>query len=284
MEETTIRGLCFEGTWNLLSGHLGALKAIDSVDLLSKITHFTGSSYSAIIAALCALRASHEYIFMTMSTNIFDLTKKRIAGSKLSKNTISKKNVLGLTSTRKIEGFISNTISGITSEEITLRDIHEKYGTYLCIPLVDVYKTKCEIVYVDYTSHPNMKLKELLISAVSNQWIYKTDSYFSDGSLIDNFPLKKLYEHLKESECVGIRLICENINETKDRPKDILETSNSYIKTLFNTYQKIEYNYDYVVRVESVVESIGLDITPESKKQLYSTAYSVMLEYINKSG
>jgi len=213
MDVKKIKGLCCEGGGVLGCGHVGALEVLSSEGILDGITHFSGSSAGSIISASLACKIPLDIIKEELLKVDFNSFKDDSFGYIL--DIVRLCSEFGWYKGDALETWFGDMLQKhVGSSEITLKEVFEKYGTFLIITTVDVNKGKC--VYMSWKTHPDLKLKKAVRRSSGIPVFFKADHekdikgiihYFIDGGTLDNYPINSLNDELDPSQVIGIKLI-----------------------------------------------------------------------------
>lgn len=208
------RGLALEGGGILGIAHVGVLRKFKAWDVYQHFTHFAGASAGAIIAGVCACKASVAFIENTLRTADFASFQDDDWGFIRDSYRLLRQH--GWYKGDELERWYGSVLAKLTGNaNITFKQAHERYGTYLVITATEVFEDGLEIVPLDYRTFPDMPLKRAVrISAgipVVFRSIFMKDSRgwkheYVDGGTLYNYPIGLLDKELSPDEVIGIKL------------------------------------------------------------------------------
>lgn len=243
-----LRGICLEGGGSTGVAHIGALEILDNYDILSRLTHFIGSSAGSIAAAALSCRADVAF----MHTILMGKDFKQLLDHSLCvcADLARLYRKFGYHKGDALEEWIGEVLKKLTgSAEITFDKAHQMFGTFLEVTVTDLF-TGTE--YISHLTHPNMMIKSAVRRSSSMPFVFKSESelldttfvkndqittakkrhYYTDGGLLDNYPLHRLYQYLPKESIIGIKLMSSynlheleysGISEFSEPPSNIVD-------------------------------------------------------------
>lgn len=262
---------------------LGALQALYDSKKLENISIYIGTSVGSIICYLLAIGYTPIEIVVSMYTNKW-MEKMQFL------NLVAMINGNGATSfTPLYETLEKLTILKI-GKLLTLEKLKKDYGKTLVCTTYNM--TTCRAEYLNPEDNPDLPcLTALRMSAniplVFDRFMYM-DSFYIDGGISDNFPLKKAEEI--GTKIIGVYI---DIDEQglKDNPEDGVL---SYILRLlqipilqFTKYQNNLANSSKstIYQLKTARIQHGMEFNPNSRHRLemFSTGYSIIKEKLTFS-
>lgn len=234
--DSNIKALVFEGGGVLGIAHVGALLEAQKYIDMSKITHFSGSSVGSIVAALCACRISVNKINDAMNKIDFkkllddDIGIVRDANRLWKHSGYYKGNALEKTFGDILQKYIGNS-------EITLGEVYSKYNSYLIIPVTEIYKSSCETKYFTPDNAPNEKVKSIVRYSSSYPFMFASKNNYSDGGILDNYPIKKMAEYFPLNNILGFKF--SHDKDLTERPDNVIDFASALIGGLREKANKL---------------------------------------------
>ena len=237
MQPSSFRGLAIGGGGVAEVACGGALRVwVKSGNTLSQFTDFSGTSAGAIVATMLALRASIDFIEDKLSTVDFSSFVDTSIFEKM-RDLYGFWSSYGWNSGDGLEVWVGDLIQKLTGDKrITFKQAHDRYGTRLIVTKTDLLYPECQLVTMDWQSHPNDSLWEAVVMScripLFFQAALKDGHVFVDGGVLLNYPLRALYKNLKPEECMGISLRSEP-GTLVLKP---IETYENFITSLVNAW------------------------------------------------
>jgi len=254
--------------------HIGALQALENMNLLENINTFAATSIGSLIVSM--------YIIGYKPDELWDFIKEFEFSNLKSINITNLLKQYGLDSGIKIEYLIQRLIKAKGyDEKITMKELYEITKKKLIISTVCLNKQSVE--YLSYDKYPDLSLYEAIRMSISIPGyyvpkIYKNE-YYIDGGCIDNYPIHLYNDKLEK--VIGIYL-----NESK---KDYIKINNleEYLKTvLFCFMEGATYNskkgydkYTIDINLESI-NAIDYGVSLKEKEYMYNIGYKKTMEFI----
>lgn len=281
-----ILGMVFEGGGVLGGGHIGALSALPSPCInidITKVKYFCGSSVGSIIAGLCGCRLSSEDLKEALDeikfTNLLDDDYGVIRDMYRlwTKYGYHKGDAL-----EKILGKILLKYTG--NRDITLKEVYEQYGSYLIITATEMFKCHCKTKYFTPESDPDEKLRTVMRYSSSYPFIFVAKNNYSDGGILDNYPIKKLSEYVPLENILGFKF--RSNKDRTERPSNVVEFSSAIVAGLRKKASNLtaeELDRTIIINTAKY-RSMDFNITEKDKNLIYQ--YGIMGAYeffINKN-
>lgn len=268
-----LRGLALEGGGVTGIAHVGVIKILDDMGILSKLTHFAGSSAGSLVTVLLACRVPYDKIReINLNLNFKEFEDSSWLAIKDVYNLV---NYFGWNTgdaVIKIVGDILEKYVGLRT--ITLGQIKEKFGTTLIITATDMGIQNT--IYYTPDTHPDIQVVEVARQSTSIPLFYcpvtKGGHMYVDGGLLDNYPIRKLYEYLPPEQVFGVML-----RSTKDGskrqpatlPQNIIEFTKIIITMLHDKASHVhveQADWERTIRVNvGTISSTDFNLTDEQK-------------------
>lgn len=303
--------LCFEGGGVLGCAHVGALRALNDIGGLKRITHVVGTSVGSIIAAAIGCAATIDYIepnFFNLNLNSFKDGSCCLGNLfRLISKGSEKRKGYGWYKGDRIENFAGQMMKDLTgNENITFLEAYEKYKIRLTIVYFSTNYNKTR--YADYKTSPSMQIKKAIrmssaipvfFSAVWKDRVGKSKEVFVDGGITDNFAIHVL----KDQGCtlnsiLGFKLcsIVEFNEYKEDMGDDVEEIDNGPSTNIYNhvmnmigvvhnqalRYHVHEEDWNVTVKIDiGTYKTTDFAITQDQEKWLYNQGKLALNNHIN---
>lgn len=280
--KTTINALVFEGGGILGTAHIGALSvAVNHFDM-SKVKVFAGASAGSMVATLCACRIPIDMIHDAIKTISYpDMLDDDYGFLCDAKRLLTK---FGYHKGDMLETIFSNILEKcIGNSEITIGEIYQKYDSYLIIPVTEMFKSCCKTKYFTPDSDPDVKVATIVRYSSSYPFIFACKNNYSDGGILDNYPIKKVNERIPLESILGFKF--NTTKNTKDtdanRPSNIIDFSSAIISGLIDKgshFTDAELKRTIIISTKNYV-SMNLNISNEDKDNLYALGIDAAIAY-----
>ncbi len=142
-------------------------------------------------------------------------------------------------------------------DKLTLGQVQKTYNSTLLITSTEV--TKRATVYFTPETHPDMELAEAVRRSGGFPYIYppvkEGKRYYIDGGILNNYPIRKLYDYLPKSQVIGSKLYSDDeIDKEEIFPENIFEYTKLLIEMLH------EQNLRVHVKKEDWKRTIKVDV------------------------
>ncbi len=209
------RGLALEGGGVLGVAHVGVLRKFEAWGVFDQFTHFAGASAGAIVAGVLACRASASFVERTLSAVDFASFKDDDWG--ILRDTYRLVTKHGWYKGKALEAWYGGVLAKLTgNKNITLKQVHERYGTYLVLTVTEVFDNGLETVTMDHNTFPDLPLKHAVRMSAGIPIMFRSiflkdgkgvEHEYVDGGVLYNYPIGLLDKVLKPEEVVGIKLV-----------------------------------------------------------------------------
>lgn len=264
------KGMIFEGGGPAGVAHVGAIRVFEEKGILDQINYFVGSSAGAIAAGSLACGANvstlEDILFNT------DFNKFKDDSTCVCKDIYRFIKHYGWFKGDVIEAWFQDVAERLTGNpKITFKEVYQRYGNYLGVTVTDVNNGKT--LYLDHLNSPDMPLslaikrssimplffkadKEVLPTRIVHDGKVKTKNithYYTDGGLLNNYPIQALDQVLDKSEVIGFKLMSSkelseinnaHMTDDSNAPKHVVEYIMMLYTILRNQALKIHINDD----------------------------------------
>jgi NTE family protein len=258
--------------------HIGALYALEKLDILQHITHFAGTSVGSLIIGLYAVGYTPLELFEF--SKAFDFKEMKC----IDINNIQN---YGLDDCSKIQYVIKRLIMNKKiAENITLQVLYDITKKHLTFTTVCVNTMKS--CYISHETHPQLELvtaiqMSLAIPLIFCPVIYENNMYI-DGGCLDNFPISVFKDNMENT--IGLIIIDSNeridINDLETYFIRVFKciangVSGAYSHKLHEKCEKCTIEID-----ASIINSIDFDINDTTKDELFLIGYDTVLNNLDK--
>lgn len=284
------KGLALEGGGVSGIAYVGALKALEDINILKNYKYFAGSSAGSIIASMLACNASIEWIEKTMKHFNFNDLMDDSWGVSLDIVRLYEEYgwYKGDTLLQKMESFMLE-LTGI--KNITFKQLYEKFNNILIITKTQVLYPNCKLIVMDYKSHPNHPISLAVRESSSIPYFFKAvkdneGNIFVDGGVLLNYPIELLYNYLPPSECMGLSLkYHENFNNEERQINGHIEFITSMAQTWRNGAMFKNIGIDdkrRTCRIKTYLKSVDFNVSENEKNKDIESGYKCMMKFISK--
>jgi len=258
---------------------LGALNVLEEHNCLKDVHIFVGTSIGALICALFSIGYTAEEICKEMwNINLNDLRHVDIWNFF---------NSFGLdTGDKIVETLQSLFKKKDIKPTITLEQLYKDRGITLVVTGTLVNEHRLDIF--SYKTHPKCRVIDAVRISTSIPFLFAApkfeNNYYSDGGLLDNYPISCLKDYISDHETehiLGVKLIHQfslkgrvqiNPYEFPKFAKHLVYTAIDEINRLRNIISNFERPYPNLVTIEINTEGIGsmpVNMDEKDRKQLY---------------
>lgn len=288
------RGLALEGGGVLGTAYSGVVEILDQLKILPELTHFAGSSAGAIVAGLLACRLTSEHIRKIMMT--LDYTKFRDGSWVPGGNLYNLINYYGW-----YKGSILETLFGdmlekhIGDRNITFKGVKERFGTTLVTTTTDIGTRST--IYRSPETTPDMTLIRAIHESASYPLVYppikENQTLYTDGGLLNNYPIRKLYEYLPEDQVIGCKLITSadrsrHMNVIPKNPTNLTEYVELLIEILHDQNIKVhveDEDWTRTIKIDAgMISAADFKITPAERDQLIEAGRKAASKFFKLNG
>lgn len=225
-----LRGLALEGGGVLGVAYAGLAKSIQSRGMTHQLTHFAGTSAGAMVAALMACRVPPQDLESFLLS--VDFTKLQDGGWCMLSDAYRLWSEYGWyhgDAIRKIYGdFLEKSVG---DRHITYRDVHQRFGTTLVTTATELRDGKT--IFYSPATTPDVEILDGVHRSSSIPIMYcpiRTGSQcIVDGGVIDNYPIRALYDYLPPDQVFGAKF--KGNDAGKSAP---VESLSDYVKRLYD--------------------------------------------------
>jgi NTE family protein len=226
MATLPFKGLAIKGGGVAGVAYLGAIKRwVASGRDFNQFTVFAGSSAGSLLATILALRSPLDFLEKKLRSADFSKFLDTSIISKF-KDIAAVVEHYGWNSGDGLEKWFGDVVGELTgNRELTFIQAYQRYGTHLIITTTDVLYPECQLVVMDWKSHPDTTLHSAVRKSCSIPLFFQavtgeTGHIFIDGGVVLNYPMELLYDAgLSKEECMGLYLTTpKKIGSTTNRP------------------------------------------------------------------
>lgn len=253
---------------------IGAMKALDDHDILSKIETFAGTSVGALLIILYLIGFDFDELFDFIK--FFDASK--------------------MSSLDKLSNFITNygiddgkRISIILTKLFQSKNINPKITfeelfkiTNKTVIITTVCLNTMALTFLSHTSHPKMEILLAIKMAIAIPIIFSPVIYngnmYVDGACMDNFPISIFHEQINDVIGLNIEVNTCVLNEINSIDEYLFQLLQCIKKSKDHTYYNdnvitIKINWNNLIDIS--------DIELNKKIELFSNGYLTTLDFIN---
>lgn len=258
--------------------HVGALYALQKLNILDKFEVFGCSSIGAIMGAL--------YVIGFSPAELYDFIKL-LDFPKLKNMDVSYISEFGLDNGAKLDYVLKRLIkTKCDNENITLKEVYEKFNKKLIFSAVCI--NDMEICYLSHETFPDLQLWIAIRMSSAFPFyfcpILYNGKYYIDGGIWDNYPMDCFMSDQDIStSTLGLFIIGgkTTVTEIPDAETYLLQVCRCLMYAYSLQSRKGYEKYTINIHVENV-HILEFDITNETKDTLFIIGYQSVLEQINK--
>lgn len=255
---------------------IGALKALEDLDILKHIKTIASSSVGAIIGLFFIAGYNPE--------EMFSVLKRVNLGNIKSINPLDLIEKFGMDNGKKLTSVLTLMLKAKKfNENITFKEFYKK--TKINFIITASCLNNKQVYYLSHKTQPDMSVI-LAVRMSSALPIYFApveydNKLFVDGGCIDNYPIHLFKDKLES--VIGIYLT--DIRDFNKKINKFEEFLGSLIQCLFEGQTLLSTNgYEkQTIRMNLPTSgSWNLDLTQEKREQVYQMGYKIVVEYFNK--
>ncbi|MEX0598851.1 MAG: patatin-like phospholipase family protein [Candidatus Paceibacterota bacterium] len=289
------KGMVFEGGGSLGVAHVGGVKVFSDLGILDQIEYFVGSSAGAIIATMLACRANPDNLAGILMSTDFNKFKDDSYG--IIRDSSRFMLNFGWYKGDALESWYGQILKDLTgSAHITFKEAFTKYNTHLTITVTDVNLGKT--LYLNHNSSPDMMIKRAIRRSSIMPLLFRADNeimdtkifenggvrvekikhFFTDGGLLNNYPIQYLDNILHKHEVIGFKLMSSlqlaeinipDIQNSPNPPHNIVDYILLLYTILRNQALKIhvdELDWNRTVKIDvQQMSSTNFDLNAQDK-------------------
>lgn len=291
--------------------HVGALEELDEAGEFADVTHVVGSSVGSIVAVAVACRIPLEQVSNEMFAVEFESFRDDSIGYLLDVYRLYRE--FGWYKGDALERWMDDVLERHTgSRGITFAQAFKRYGVWLEIPTTDMNYPKT--VYMSHETHPDLPLAKAVRRSTGIPVYFRVDKerlptdfeaddgtvtvrpvdhYYVDGGLLDNYPIQRLYRHLKPSDVVGVKLMTtlelesmrhSHATDQPDPPANFCDFMERILTALRNQALKAhidERDWQRTIRVDTGnVSATEFALSDEEKRHLVEQGRASAREFL----
>jgi NTE family protein len=282
--------LVLEGGGVLGVAYCGALEELESQGILIDIINFAGASAGAIIAGVLACGGTSKTVTKIMKKLNFRDFLDYGNGIVAAYNILRYK---GACPGDYFTEWYSEIIGVMTGKaDITLAEIHERFGGRLVISVVNVTKRRLE--FWDYKTKPTTPLVLAVRASMSIQGIFMPveidGDLYVDGGTLCNFPIKAFHYDgpngdIINPNTIGLMLMSdEEISAVYPPVNTLIDYALACIECLWTQPQKLymdEQDWMRTVKIPTGdISSINFGITADEVRSLISAGRTAVAKHL----
>jgi NTE family protein len=252
---------------------LGALKALDDLELLNNINEFAGVSIGSLICSLLNINYKTYEIYEIFSQLDFNKMKNIDFPSLFTKFGVDNGDILKLILHKLFNGKNIPT-------DVTFKQLFELTNKKLII-VATCINTKTPF-YMSVDSTPNLSVITSICMSCAVPFYFVPIEYegklYIDGGCIDNYPIH-LYENQLDN-VIGIYLA-----SIRDKAEKISNLEDFIYNTLESFYECISLRcvlgyekYTFKIFISNT-QFLNLEMTLPEKQQLFNIGYNNILDF-----
>lgn len=263
-----VTGLVFEGGGILGISHIGALsEALKYIDM-AKIKYFAGTSVGSIIASLCACRISVNDLKCAINSIKFGKLLDDNFG--IIRDLYKLFTKFGYYKGDNLEDKFGDILEKyVGNRDITLKQVRDLYGSYIIIPVTEMFKNHCKIKYFTPDDNPDEKLRTIVRYSSSYPFVFISKNNYTDGGILDNYPIKKLTQYIELKNILGFKFR-ENFILIS-RPKNLIDFATAIISGLRENNCRLDDEGKRTIVIDTGnYKSMDFRIRENDRKKLYN--------------
>lgn len=252
---------------------VGALYALEKLDILREIVNFAGASVGSLIIGLLVIGYSPLELYEFIK--VFDFTEAK----GIDINNIQN---FGLDTGSKIQYIIKRLITNKShSENITLQELYDFTKKHITFTTVCVNTMK--VCYISHENYPHLELVKAIMMSLAIPLIFcpviHENNMYIDGGCLDNFPICVFKNDMKST--FGI-LIMDPIERIE------IDNFETYlirvVKCIANGSYKNKLNkYKNIIEINAeIINSVDFDIDDKMKDNLFLIGYDAVVNNLDK--
>lgn len=202
------KGLAFEGGGVLGTSYIGVIEALDELGIYSQLTHIAGSSVGSLAAILVACRLSPSLIKEIMVN--LDYQQLNDSSWFIPLDIYHAVYYYGWCAGLALEKITGDLLEKyIGTRNITFSQVFHRYKSYLIITSTNL--TTGQSFYSTPDSTPDTPVVQAFRESASYPPLYppvtRDNMLYIDGGLLDNYPIRQLYNYLPREAVIGCKLV-----------------------------------------------------------------------------
>uniref|UniRef100_A0A6C0IWS1 PNPLA domain-containing protein n=1 Tax=viral metagenome TaxID=1070528 RepID=A0A6C0IWS1_9ZZZZ len=289
---TKLRGIALEGGGVAGIGHGGAVNIIDKIGVYRQLTHFAGSSAGSMVAALMACRIPTDKLKEILLE--FDFRLLEDNSWFVGQDIYRLWSEYGWNRGQAIEEVFGQILQKYVGDsDLTYKQVEEKFGSFLITTSTDVGMR--ETIYRSPETSPDLPIKRGIRESASIPIFYcpvRADgTMYVDGGLLNNYPIRKLYEYLKPEEVFGCKLISKSDRTTcrRSQQPNLPRNLTSYVKLIITMLHDLnlkahvdEEDWKRTIKIDvGTVSATDFDISKEGKLALIGSGEAAARKFFD---
>lgn len=230
--------LVLEGGGSLGVAYAGAFERLHSLGVLGGMRNFAGTSVGSLFAAALACGASFNFIMKELAT--LDIMSLLDYGNRF-KALYNLYFYYGFCTGDVLLKWCEDLIEKLTGDkDITLRQVHEKFGGRLIIPgycLPDGDREGC-VEFFDYKSEPDMPLKIALRISTSIPIIFMPVEWrgkkYIDAGIACNYPIKVFHVETIDGDAIDPKTLGIMLTAKSEKVIGNVTSIYSYVRIIMS--------------------------------------------------
>lgn len=246
-----IKGICF----------IGALQALQELNILNNIKIFAGTSVGSIVCFLIIIGYTPEELYEFIK--IFDFSKVNIMNFEILINEFGLND--GLQIIRILSSFLTKKKYNIN---VTLKELYDITQKEFIITTTNINKKCCE--YLSYKTYPDLCVLQAIKMSISMPIIFTpvkfNNNMYVDGGCTDDLPME-IFED--QSKVLGLYLdekVGDNLNINSFEAYGL-----NIIKSMI-TKRNINKENTVIIYTQNI-KTVSFDININKKEEMYKTGY-----------
>jgi len=254
--------------------HLGAIKALEELEMMKYIDTYCGTSVGAMISALLCVGYTADELFSFIS--MMDMSKVKC----LSFNNLLK--LFGLDDGKKMEIVFEKMFKakGIPAN-ITFKQLFDRTKKILIITVSCLNDKK--VYYHSYQTVPDMQVLTAVRMSISIPIYFAPVKYqgkmYVDGGCMDNYPIQLFSDCLDEVVGLCLADIKDNVNDITNIEDLLLHI----IQCLFEgvTHYSLKGYEKYSIKISlDKVSVVDFHMDNETKQKLFDIGYKTVMNNV----
>lgn len=252
--------------------HMGALKALEELNLISSIDTYVGSSIGAFIATLVSIGYQPDELFKIISGIDLEKLRKRIKIDNIL-------TLFGLDDGSGMQIILEKMFSAKNiSEKITFQELFDLTKKTLIITASCLNDKK--VYYYSHVNFPDTPVVLAVRMSISIPLYFTPVKYknkiFVDGGCIDNYPIQ-LFSHCLD-EVIGLYLteIRNSINEINNIEDMLMQIIDCLFEGITcNSFKGFE---KYTIKISlAQIRILDFHINQNTKQKLFDVGYNSVM-------
>lgn len=260
--------------------HLGALKALEELNILKNIKTFCGISIGSIISLLIIIGYTPKDIFsvvMELDLNELKEFHENIINSFLKDfGAMDNKKIFNI-----VEIFMKKRE---ISPKITFLELYEK--TKIKFIVNRSHLNSSSSIFYDYENSPDICVLDIIKSSSTIPFIFncvrENDDIYVDGGIANNFPINLFKDDIDTTLGIFIKNPIKYRKEITSLQDYCFSILQSCFNQMNNTMLKYNNNKNIIV-LRPTTSSVDFSINNNQKENLFFHGYRQTLQFFHKN-